>query len=173
MKTTVVGIDPGLANTAVVVLEDGRVTVSKTIATKGEGPRPSFESVMARGLYIAREVADTCDPLWNVTAVAIEGYEDFGGGHLRTREGKPIPNRWTTPAVCALLGQTLISRNYPVVWQRASVVMRQYGPYKAAWRKGQRGVVPGDSLVTNDHERSALCHALAWMDAHKIERLTS
>ena len=162
----IVGIDPGLANTAVTALEDGRFILAKTIKTPADG-KPQFPEVMARGMSIARQVEQAIKPLpiMDVT-VAIEGYEDFGGGHLQSRKGKPIPNRWTTPAVCALIGMRLEMAGYKVVWQRPSVVMRQYAPYKQQW-EAKRSIVPGDELLTNDHLRSAGCHALAWSDRRR------
>lgn len=168
----IVGIDPGLANTAMVAIENGRIVLSRTITTKGAG-KPTFETVMQRGTTIADKLLELFDPLRNVTVVPIEGYEDFGGGYLRKRKKKGgeaerlVPNRWTTPAVCALIGAKLSSRGYTVVWQSPRLVMTRYAAYKSAWATGRTGLFPGDELITNDHERSAACHALAWIDAHK------
>lgn len=165
----VVGIDPGLANTAIVVVVDGHITGARTVTTKGSGT-PDFPTVMERGSRICAEVERVMADLWNVEAVAIEGYEDFGGGHLRNRNGRPIPNRWTTPAVCALIGARLGSLGYTVVWQRPSVVMARYAAHKRFWADGKSGLVSGDERLTNDHLRSAAAHALAYIDGHHARK---
>jgi hypothetical protein len=168
----IVGIDPGLAKTAVVVLRGGEFIRAKTFTTTGDTGKPNFPSVMERGSTIAAGVTDALDHMcWNVVAVAIESYEDFGGGHLRKskKSNAPIPNRWTTPAVCALLGYRLEMLGYNVVWQRPSLVMAHYREYKARWAAGVTGIVPGDQLLTNDHLRSAACHALAYADARRFD----
>jgi hypothetical protein len=161
----VVGIDPGLANTGIVVIEDGRVVFAITLTTKGAG-KPDFASVMERGTLIGKQVREELSLMTGITAVAIEGYEDFGGGHLRNRDGKPIPNRWTTPAVCALIGVYVSLAGCEPTWQKASTVMGDYRAYKALWAQG-RSIIPGDEKLTNEHLRSAACHALAWIDANK------
>lgn len=162
----IVGIDPGLANTALVAMEDDRFSKVATITTEGHG-KPDFAGVMQRGTVIANQVCNLLRDLGSDDlTVAIESYEDFGGGHLRTRDGKPIPNRWTTPAVCALIGTHIEAAGFRVVWQRPSTVMTQYGAFKRRWAAKQFGLVPGDERLTNDHLRSAACHALAYRDSH-------
>ncbi len=169
----VVGIDPGLESTALVVFTDGRITDACTFTTKARGPRPDFASVIERGSSQAQRVVEALSEIEHVDAVAIEEYEDFGGGHLRTRNNKPIPLRWTTPAVCALIGAQVDALGYAVTWQRPSLVMAHYREYKARWAAKQFGIVPGDELLTNDHTRSAACHALAWIAANRTERSTT
>jgi hypothetical protein len=51
----------------------------------------------------------------------------------------------------------------------ASLVMTHYAGYKQMWAAGQKGIIPGDELVTNDHERSAACHASAYINTHRYE----
>ncbi|MDA3936945.1 MAG: hypothetical protein PF636_08870 [Actinomycetota bacterium] len=164
-------IDPGLANTAVLTVDDGRITSSQTWTTKAHGPKPTFAEVMERGNLLADRLFELLTMPENREAtVVIEAYEDFGGGHLRIRKGKPIPNRWTTPVICALLGNTAETCLNDVVWQLASLVMTHYAGYKQMWAAGQKGIIPGDELVTNDHERSAACHAIAYINTHRYEK---
>ena len=149
----IVGIDPGLANTGIVALDEReRVVLATTIHSAGEG-QPEFSGVMERGMAVASGVVEALQPLENVERVAIEGYEDFGP-HLRGAR-----NRWTTPAVAALIGSKVASAGYTVEWQSPSAVMRAYSAHKRMWEQ-KRTVIEGDDALTNDHLRSAAAHAL-------------
>jgi hypothetical protein len=171
--TVIVGVDPGLAHTAsvAVCVRPVKIVAAYTITTKAAGPKPDFPTVMERGAVITERLGLFLATLPNVATIAIESYEDIGGGVKRiAKNGKLIPNRWTTPAVCALIGAKLTALGYSVVWQSPSVVMTRYRDYKRAWSDGRTGLVPGDHLLTNDHLKSAACHALAYIDAHRYER---
>ena len=153
----VVGVDPGLAATAVVAYDTlaRRIIDAATYKTPADGPRPDFAAAVSRarvqGDSVARFAADH-----NAGLIIAEGYEDFGGGHKRG-----VSNRWTTPLVCMAIACATCR---PVTWQAASVVMRRYAPHKAAWASRQYGIIAGDERLTNDHTRSAACHVLAWID---------
>lgn len=165
-RKVIIGIDPGLAHTGIaVVVDPDTILHACTVRTEADGPTPSFTLAMSRARWVATEVVRLLEEYREaIDTVVIEGYEDFGGGHLRTAR-----NRWTTPIVCALIGDALERRGYTVVWQSASVVMAQYREYKTRWKAGQRGLVGGDSELANDHERSAACHALAYLASAKRE----
>ncbi len=166
----IAAIDVGLADTAIVVFEDGRFTDAHTITTKADGRRPTFPAVFKRGQEIARRVSRFLAKVPAIKTVAIEGYEDYGGGvHKRARSGALIPNRWTTPAVGVLIGDQVERDGLSVEWQPPGVVLTAYHEHKARWRAGAVGLVPGDELLTNDHLRSAACHALWYHDRHPEE----
>lgn len=152
----VIGVDPGLASTGVVVYDTQRRAFvdARTFTTPADGPRPDFAAAVSRAITQALDVAEVAIG-WRAGLIVAEGYEDFGGGHKRG-----VTNRWTTPLVCMAIA---CSTDVPVEWQKASVVMRRYGAHKQAWAAGQ-SLVRGDELLTNDHTRSAAAHVLAWAD---------
>jgi hypothetical protein len=171
LAPVVVAVDPGLANTGVVVMAGRKIADAATFKTKSRG-RPDFESVMERGQHMAESVSALVGELSDVEAVVIEEYEDFGGGTYR-RSGVSdalVPNRWTTPVVCALIGSRLASLGYNVVWQRPAIVMARYRSHKGYWERKCYGLVEGDTRLTNDHVRSAACHGLAYLDGRRTAR---
>lgn len=174
MGSIVVGIDVGLAKTAIVVLQDGRFVYAGTITTKSASRRPTFAGVMKRGHDVAQRAFGFLAIKYTSRdmIVAIEGYEDIGGAtYKRSKTSNAlVPNRWTTPVVCALIGERLEREGFTVVWQSPSVVMSAYRQQKAFWGAKKRGLVPGDELLTNDHLRSAACHALYYRDRHPEAR---
>lgn len=170
-KRIVIGIDPGLADTGMVATAGLRIVDVGHITTKGRGGDPTFADVMARGSAVALEARVFVEEIAvafesdHPPVIVIEGYEDFGGRHLRGAR-----NRWTTPAVAALLYAGIVGCG-EVVWQSPGVVMADYGYAKRFWKAKQRGLLEGEDRLTNDHLRSAGAHVLAYLDAERRRRM--
>jgi hypothetical protein len=85
--------------------------------------------------------------------------------------GRNIRNRWQAPFLMGLLVAELDRRGANVVngrlaYQAANVVMRQAKGDLARLKARPRGtkrvvLLPGDEMITNDHQRAALAHARA------------
>ena len=158
----ILAVDPGVAATGVVLLVGGRITEAHTFRTKRVDD--SFSDVL-------RRVNDQCDQVELLAAdqyrselhIAIESYEDFGP-HLRGAK-----NRWMTPMLLPLLEIDL--RGYGAVyWQSPKTVLTATRTYRAHWESGRRGLVPGDERLTNEHLRSAACHAVYLDGALRLGR---
>lgn len=146
-------IDPGLANTGIVLFVDGRIVDARTAVTDGNADTDAFAKTMRRVSDTAHDVA-TIFERFEPDVVAIEAYEDFGGKHLREAR-----RRWTTPMLIGALATVLPAD--VVRWQRASVVMSQYRIPILAWKRGDKRVMaayPGVEYATNEHLRSAAAH---------------
>jgi hypothetical protein len=172
MRRIVAG-DLGLANTALVLFEGKRIVDALTITTPASGSRPTFERAIERCEIIAVRVSAFV-ALHEPEAIVLESYKDFGGGHLRVRKDKPIPNRWTTPLMIGYLARALAGQ-VPIVWQDPEIVMTRYHQAKKLWALGQRGIAGGDELLQkrgtrNDHCRSAAAHGLFYLETHKPVR---
>lgn len=152
----VCGIDPGVADLGAVALEDGRLTWTHHHHTKAQGEEVADVLPRARAQVGAldRAFADFFYPrglgmediIW-----AVEGWEDFGGGHKREAR-----RRHYTPIMIALLSAWI---EVPVHWQKPSKVKREMNTYLHMWRQ-KRSVVPGDEALTNEHLRDAAAHAV-------------
>lgn len=138
-----------------VLLMDGqRIIEARTYRTKADGPRPQFVTTLERAHRQALRVQIAAEE-WGASVVVLEGYEDFGGQHKRG-----VRNRWMTPLLLGMIA-ALVDR--PCVWQDAGEVLTAYGQHKRMWAAGQTGILVGDGKLSNDHERSAACHALAFL----------
>lgn len=150
-------VDPGLANTAVIVGDKHGIVAAKTFTTPGEGQRVDFGMAVARAKLQADRVRHWLDEWEDGNGDIIQGVvcEAFGDipGKLRN-----VPNRWSTPMVCMAIADRL-----PVIsWQDPEVVMTAGRRYKLEWKAKRFGLVPGDNLLTNDHLRSCGCHLVWW-----------
>lgn len=117
---------------------------------------------------LARWLDETTEAHGAADYYAVESFTDQ---HSRARKDKAglLRKRWQTPFVIGMLLDELARRgatpeNGRVVFQNAGVVLPQHAGELAllidpARRDG--AVVDGDSLITNDHQRKALVHALA------------
>jgi hypothetical protein len=85
---------------------------------------------------------------------------------------KMMANRWQTPHLIGRLESYLATHGYSVndgslIYQNAGVVLPQLSSEIAALEDRGRSkisthvLLPGDELITNDHLRKALAHALA------------
>jgi hypothetical protein len=150
-------VDPGIAAMGVLRMDGGRIAGARTYKTPAVGPHPLFEETLERAAVQAGRVKSEADE-WGAAVVVLEAYEDFGGRYKRS-----VRNRWMTPL---LLGMIAVTVEQPCVWQGAGAVLTAYGPHKRMWAAGHTGIIEGDELLGTDHERSAACHALAYL-AHR------
>ncbi len=174
-----IGIDPGAASPAgvvVIVEERGRprVLLHRTVRHKLEpgppltrrSPMEQAESAVAMGLATAEEVLVACRVLFQTEGleghvpVGLELFEDQGA----TR--KQSSGRYLTPyAIGALLERLRIpfserpGTRYVIRGQVASRVLGPRG-YRAMMQGRRTEWVDGWLTLSNDHERSAACHAL-------------
>ena len=153
-----VAIDPGVAQTGVVVFAFGRVVRSTTIRTRADNPIPTLPRVLERAKQTARALAEILRE-YDPEVVVIETYRDIPGDLRRAS------NRWSTPAFIGAVWSLLPEWQDRMVWSDPETVGVRYGGLKAAWSARRFGAVPGDRLITNEHERSAAAHGLAYLDA--------
>jgi len=152
-------VDPGIAAMGVLLMDGQRIIEARTYRTKADGPRPQFVTTLERAHRQALRVQIAAEE-WGASVVVLEGYEDFGGQHKRG-----VRNRWMTPLLLGMIA-ALVDR--PCVWQDAGAVLTAYGQHKRMWAAGQTGIIAGDDLLGNDHERSAACHALAYLAPRSV-----
>lgn len=147
-------VDPGINSMGVLRMDDGTIVTATTFTTASEGPVPDWAGTLKRAeRQVASLEAEVLDH--RPAFIVAEAYEDFGGQYKRG-----VRNRWMTPV---LLGMMAATFGELLVWQPAGAVLTRYGPHKRAWAEGRTGLLPGDELLTNDHTRSAACHALAYL----------
>lgn len=160
-KITVLGIDPGTANTALVIVQDGAIRAAVNIRTKPSELR-DFADLVRRskevGSSITTLASDT--PAGSVTVAVMESYKDFGGGHKRG-----VKNRHMTSHTMAYIQQALDDVGIPVIYQDPDVMKKAYKAYLDAWNSGTFGLVQGDEMLTNAHRRDAAVHALYYLDS--------
>lgn len=157
-----VAIDPGLANTACVCFEDGRIVRAETFKSEADAPVTRFGPAMTRISTQARRVDELI--------------LDFGAEHIVCELFRDIPgqlrkvkkNAWATPLMIGYLAagvfEPAISEGRFVHWQDPELVLTRYGGIRAQWKRHQFGVCEGDTLLTNDHLRAAGCHGLFRLD---------
>lgn len=161
MIPTVLVIDPGLANTG-VLLYDGnarRVVFTDTVRTH------ATDGTMTEALARCAHVSGIIGALavnQAVGVVVIESYRDIPG-HLRG-----VRNRWMTPLLLGWLARSLSGLGFDIVWQDPERVMRTHADHMAAWKRKQYGIIGGDELLTNEHLRSAGAHLLAYLSGPRI-----
>lgn len=184
------GIDPGLATGGLVLVELGdveRVRASVSLVEKrgavAEAKRQAKDLAAGLGGWSDIEflaaalrteswcgrLAETLDALEDehgtIDVYAVETFVD-----QPSRAKKVVRSRWMTPLVIGRLTALLAERgvtpaNGGVVYQNAGVVIQQSQKELALLESRGRDkrdvLVEGDHLVSNDHERKALMHALA------------
>lgn len=155
-------VDPGLASTALVLFDRGRISAAHTLTTPSEGPRPKFAACVKRAEDLSRALLEAGMAM-EPDIVVVELYRDIPGA-LRNAS-----NRWATPLTIGLLIPTLraLTEDGSIVWQDPELVMTRYAGYKLAWKAGTRGICRGDELLRNDHLRAAAAHGLFYIDTHK------
>lgn len=160
----VVGIDPGIANTGVVLLRMGRLELARSFTTAPGDDLP-FCDVLRRAWEQTNAVEQLLDTLYREDLhVAVESYEDFGP-HLRGAK-----NRWMTPMLLPLLDIGIRGLGARIYWQSPREVLTATKGYREHWKSGRRGLVLGDECLTNEHLRSAACHAVHLEGALRLGR---
>jgi hypothetical protein len=155
--TRILGIDPGLANTGLATVEDGRIVGASSIRTKSlQTGAPKMQEILLRGQTIKDTVTDlvyrSCA---EYDAVVIEDYKDYGGGYKRS-----VSYRYTTTPIIVLIYQACQEHGYTPIFQDPEIVMKAFSDYVSAWKASRLGLYPGDNLLTNEHKRSAAAHAI-------------
>lgn len=150
----VVAIDPGTSNTGLVYMDESRrVLCAKTVSLKG-----AVKGDQALLMERARAVADGV-AAWMADkphdAVVVEGFVGYSG-----RQGGYT---YQTPYLLGYLHRALEGEN--VVAQTSRQVLNPRTRGNVAWlmdelryRAGAQPV-KGAALLTNEHLRSAACHA--------------
>lgn len=162
--TRILAVDPGLANTGLVLFEGRRIAATRTIVSPAQGARPDFATSVVRAERNAAELRASIAAIAPVDVVVVETYVDIPG-RLKTA----VQNRWTTPLAIGLMVPVLrdATESHEIVWQDAAVVMTQYAQHVRVWAIGQRGLVVGDDKLKNEHQRSAAAHGLFYLDHAK------
>lgn len=190
-KVKIAGIDPGLASGGIVVIEGwpesviyAKSLVASTSSAKqaaketGEILSPTngwgdkeFTAAVLRAEAWRNVFVRTLHEILDDHDIDVFAIESFVDQRSRAREEKQrlIKNRWHTPLVMGMIHQELEKRdfnvrNHGVVYQNAGIVIKQAN-VEIAQLKARKSkedlVVPGDRVITNDHLRKALAHALA------------
>jgi hypothetical protein len=134
----------------------------------GGFPDKEFVEAALRADIWTEQCLAFVDEQEKIDFIAVESFVDQ---RSRAREDKQrlVSKRWQTPLVIGLLQAGLAERNITVqngrlIYQNAGIVIRQLSTEieRLKSRRGKQDVViPGDHIVTNDHQRKALAHALA------------
>lgn len=150
-------IDPGLANTGVVLFVDGAVHAVQTIRTEGDGHKTDFCKALERASSIAADLSLAIERA-RPDEIVCELYRDIPGALRRAA------NRWTTPLVIGYLHAAVFEdwrvSGIPTHYQDPETVMTLYRDHVRMWEAKRRGLVAGDQYLTNEHLRSAACHGL-------------
>jgi len=144
----IVAIDPGTANTGVAIYDNEakKVVNCETIKTKSTGQDQMALEV--RCWKIAYAIDNLFEEYLDYILI-IEGFASFGGNRQNA-------NTFQTPFLVGYLCAKL----YPDVIQTSNKVFNNYGRSVRDSIKDGTCSVEGCEKATNDHERSALCHAL-------------
>lgn len=151
----ILAIDPGLANTGIVLLDDSAILDAWTLRTKRDPAVPEFEDAVCRSQTIARglrQIAAAHLPE-GVPVAVVESYKDIPG-HLRGAR-----RRWTTPLCIGILIPAICEIAEALVWQDPETVMCASKAHLGYWA-AKKSIHPGDERLTNEHLRSAGAHGL-------------
>ena len=160
-----------------LVEKRGAASRSKTEAKKradllGGWGDVAFTAAAARSENWVQQVREALDEIasegHSIDYFAIESFVDQPSRARQEKAGL-LRNRWQTPLSMGRLAEELLRRGYSpekgnVFYQNAGTVLTQWRTELGQLENRKRGedaVLPGDSLVSNDHERKALVHALA------------
>jgi hypothetical protein len=150
----IMAIDPGVADTGVVLFDKGEFLAVKHLKTKasknalGQPTGDPFRDVIRRVREQVVAVARLHDE-WKPDLVAVESYEDFGP-HLREAKG-----RWMTPVLIGSLDTHFWGIDVEVCYQSP----RRKPEAKLCHMNGVLLYV-GQGLLTNGHLQDAARHAI-------------
>jgi len=158
--------DPGLANLGLVMFDGKRIVSTRTLRSPSGGPVPQFAACVLRGEQLARDINAAVETMGRPDLIICEGYKDIPGPLRGAR------SRWTTPLLIGQIVATLreLTETGEIVWQDPELVMTRYAQAVRLWALGQTGIVAGDSVLRNEHLRSAAAHGLFYLDTHKAVR---
>jgi hypothetical protein len=163
----ILGIDPGLAHTGLVALENGRIVNAAAINTRASGSKPMMGSIIKRGTYIKTQVSDLLEQAEiaqkRFDAVVIEDYKDYGGGYKRQ-----AVLRYTTTPIIVFIWQACKEHGYEPAFQDPQFVLSTYSDQINLWNKGSYGFYPGDKqFITSAHKASAAAHAIYYYNEQR------
>lgn len=185
------GIDPGLASGGFVVLDRAQDEPRVAVAFSFVEKRTAISAAKAEADRIADRLGGWSDKefvaahirgrAWMTQFVsALDAFEaEFGEIDVfgvesfvdqKQHAKKMMANRWQAPYLMGLLEVELERRGVTVengrlIYQNAGTVLTQTRAERAELQAGdavaREAVIPGGALITNEHKRSALSHALA------------
>lgn len=151
----IIAIDPGTANTGIAIYDDSKneVIACKTIRTKASGQDQN--ALYYRCINICCSVNEI---MWEYCAdlLVIEGFTSFGGA-------RQSANTFQTPFLVGMI----CGRCDVLHIQTSNKVFTKHGCAIRDSIKDGTCSVEGCEKATNDHERSALCHALYYANGGK------
>lgn len=144
----IIAIDPGTSNTGIAIYDNSKneVIACKTIRTKASGQDQN--ALYSRCINICCSVNEI---MWEYCAdlLVIEGFTSFGGA-------RQSANTFQTPFLVGMICGRCDVRAI----QTSNKVFSKYGRSVRDSIKDGTCSVEGCEKATNDHERSALCHAI-------------
>ena len=159
MSATILGIDPGVSATGLVLISGTRskpvIEQAKTLTTKTDDG--SFDSLKRRCYLLVEQMLTFISEV-DPDAIVVESFED-----IAPLRGAKL--RYYTPFLLGLLDANLYRQAVPFFYQSPRA-KKPYAAYKDLWAKRVAGdaLFPGDRLLTNDHLRDAAVHALIYLD---------
>lgn len=159
-------VDPGLANTGLVMFDGRRIVDVATVRSAALSTRPQFADCVKRAEETAREITQVVQRMGVPDVTAVELYRDIPGA-LRNAS-----NRWTTPLAIGVMVPALraLTETGEIAWQDPETVMTAYAQAVRLWALGQKGIVTGDVALRNEHLRSAAAHGMFYLDTHRAVR---
>ena len=148
----IIAIDPGTSNTGIAVYDSVKKTVvnCETIRTPKSGQDQN--ALYSRCIKIAYAI-DNLFEEYLADVLVVEGFTSFGGNRQNA-------NTFQTPflvgMICGICDVHTI--------QTSNKVFNKYGRSVRDSIKDGTCIVEGCDKATNDHERSALCHALYYVN---------
>lgn len=168
VRGAVVAVDPGTRNTGMVLLTltgSAPVVAGAATARWSRGVGTDQMALARRAEECCREVAAFVEKAKasarGPVPVVMEGFTPL--------RGKPRPMSYQTSWLCGALAMALASVTGDLSIQTSAQVLNPKRRGSMAWAaeavKAGGAVVRGQGRVTNEHERSALAHALYWAAA--------
>lgn len=156
-RMRVMGVDPGVQFTGVALLDRGRWAASETF-NGAPGCGKDWQLCASTARLIGARVAALAIE-WDPSRIAIESFVDQG------KVRRQYLWRHTTAACCQAIYDSLASAGMAdlVTWQNSADVLadRQgYGTLHYLLQQGRAGRQVQAPGILNEHESSAVCHAL-------------
>ena len=152
--TIIAAVDPGLANTGIVVMDKDRVYATTTLHSVGK--TNSWEETRSRAQKMAVDIVSFIRASEAEHAI-VESFEQQSYKGVTKKS-------WATVLVLAYLDVALSGA---AVWQTPSEALKDTKDYRDLWKacgdKGA-GILLGDKAITNEHLRSAASHGIYYLN---------
>jgi len=161
------GVDAGLRHMGLAVVYRGRIVDATDV--RGEEGLTKVKATERAGRVIevalrqCHEAAEWFAQFGTLAETALESYEWQG------EDKGNLAHAWMVSMQVGMLAAVLPGR---IVVQRAVDVLHPtygYGRILDGWKGRQRGIVPGDEALTNEHKRTAALHAM-WCETTSWQR---